>query len=184
MSLLFAIFLLLLRCYGQQHKIHIKVPVSELCPYSELKGAFNQIYSNRPFVRLFNGTKSAALVHQIWTEDNLKQFQDCAFNVDSNLYSDEQRFGRGLTFSVRRINFRMNANGDCIDYIRFTFAGSRTQKICGTFDDESQVGQQSFFKDPIGIIKVHIFVNKTVPLQSSQRSIEIDLAFTAYDCMY
>lgn len=156
--------------------------MSTLCPNSPLHGSFNQIYNNRPFVRLFNASESAALVHQIWTEDNLKEFQDCAFNVDSNLYfEDSSRFGRGLTFSVKKINFRFDANGQCIDYVRFTFAGSKTEKICGSFDAESEIGQKTFFLDPIGIIKVHIFVNKTVPLPASQRSLEIDLAFTAYE---
>lgn len=151
---------------------------------------FNQIYNNRPFVRLFNGTESAALVHQIWTDDNLKDFQDCAFTVDSNLYFDSptpdqpSRYGRGLTFSVRRINFRYDSTtNQCIDYVRFTFAGSKTDKICGTFDGESEIGQSTYYLDPIGIIKVHIFVNKSVPLQTTQRSLEVDLAFTAYDRM-
>lgn len=146
--------------------------------------AFNQIYSNRPFVRLFNGSDSAALVHQIWENEDLQTFQDCAFNVDSNLYFEDSSFGRGLTFSVKRINFRYDSTtNQCIDYVRFTFAGSRTEKICGDFNGESTIGQQSYFLDPAGIIKVHIFVNKSVPLQPTQRSLEIDLAFTAYERM-
>lgn len=163
------------------------IPVNKLCPYSPLQGAFNQITNNRPFVRLFNGTESAALVHQVWTEDNLKSFQDCAFTVDANLYFDSSdpensRFGRGLTFSVRRINFRYDSKtNQCIDYVRFTFAGSKTEKICGTFDDHSQIGQGTYFLDPIGIIKVHIFVDKSKPLEASQRTLEIDLAFTSYE---
>lgn len=121
-------------------------------------------------------------MYQVWTEDNIKDFQDCAFNVDSNLYFDvDGRFGRGLTFSVKKINFRYDSNGQCIDYVRFTFAGSKTEKICGTFDAESEIGQKTFFLDPVGIIKVHIFVNKSVALQAGQRSVEIDLSFTAYE---
>lgn len=174
----------------QQNKHKNAVPVNKLCPYSPLHGAFNQITNNRPFVRLFNGTESAALVHQVWTEDNLNSFQDCAFTVDANLYFDSpdpesSRFGRGLTFSVRRINFRYDATtNQCIDYVRFTFSGSKTEKICGTFDDHSEIGQRTFFLDPVGIIKAHIFVNKSIPLQASQRTLEVDLAFTSYERMF
>lgn len=157
------------------------VAVKNLCPRSELKSAFNQLYNNRPGIQLYNQSDSAASVHQIWTEDNLQDFQDCVFTVDSNLYSEYGRFGRGLFVSIQKLNFRQNSKGECIDYLRFSFDGSRTEKICGSFDVESELGKQSFFNDGGGIIKVHIFVNKSIPLQGLQRSVEVDILLTAYE---
>lgn len=161
-----------------------KVLVKNICPRSDLKQAFNQLYNNRPGIQLLNQSESAATIHQIWTEENLNDFQDCVLTVDSNLYSEYGRYGRGIFASVRKLNFRQTLKGDCIDYIRFTFDGAKTEKICGSFDTNSELGQKTFFNEGGGIIKIHIFVNKTVPLQSNQRSIEVDLVVTAYESMY
>lgn len=159
--------------------------MKNLCPHSELKLSFNQLYRNRPGIQLNNQSDSSASVHQIWTEENLKDFHDCTFTVDSNLYSQYGRFGRGMFLSIQKIDFRQNSqNGQCIDYVRFRFDGVQTEKICGAFDVESELGQQSFFNEGGGIIKVHIFVNKTIPLQGLQRSVEIDLLFTAYQSRF
>lgn len=171
-------------------KLSLKpVSVKDLCPQSELKAAFDQLYNNRPALQLRNQSDSAALVHQIWTDDNLKDFQDCIFMVDGNLYSEYGRYGRGLFAAIQKINFRQNSRGDCIDYVRLYFAGASTGRMCSSFDArfESELAHNSFFNDPVGVIKVHIFVNKTVPLRASQRSLEIDLLFTAYEstnCIY
>lgn len=152
-----------------------------------MQGSFNQIYSNRPSVGLGNDSESAALVYGSWDSKSIQQFQDCAFHVDSNLYFDasnpenSQVIRRGLTFSVRKINFRYNATtNQCTDYIRFTFPGSKTDKICGTFDGESAIGQGTYFFDPTGVIKVHIFVDKSRNLTDTESSVEIELVFTAY----
>lgn len=157
------------------------VSVKNLCPQSQLKSAFDQLYNNRPGIQLNNQSESAALVHQIWTNENLQDFQDCVFTVDSNLYSPYGRFGRGIFAAVKKINFRQNAKGECIDYVKFRFAEAVTQRICGNFDDESDLGKSSFFNEGAGVMKVHIFVNKSVPFQALQRSVEIDLLFTAYE---
>lgn len=160
-----------------------KKPVSlkNLCPHSQLKTAFNQLYNNKPGIQLTNQSDSAALVHQIWTDENLHEFEDCVFTVDSNLYSQYGRFGRGIFAAVKKINFRQNFKGECIDYVRFTFMESRTEKICGKFDDESELGKMSIFNEDVGVIKVHVFVNKSVPFQALQRSVEVDLLFTTYE---
>lgn len=155
--------------------------MKNLCPHSELKSAFNQLYNNRPGIQLTNQSDSAAQVHQIWTEDNIKQFQDCVFTIDSNLYFENGRYGRGMFIAVPKINFRQKPNGECIDFVRFTFDGVRSEKICGEFDADSELGKNAFFNEGGGIIKVHIFVNKSIPLQGLQRSVEIDLLFTAYE---
>lgn len=170
-------------------KIAVNV-ATDLCPYSPLQGSFNQIYSNRPFVKLVNGSDSAAKIHQVWDAEKLQQFQDCVFHVDSNLYFDSadpqnsQQFSRGLTLSVRKINFRFDPQTQqCIDYVRFTFPASKTDKICGTFDGLSEIGQQTYINVPDGVIKVHIFVDKTKPFAVSESSVELELIFTAYQRM-
>lgn len=157
------------------------VTIKNLCPPSQLQLAFNQLYNNRPGIQLFNQSESAALVHGIWTDDNIQKFQDCSFTVDSNLYSTYGRYGRGLFISIYTLNFRQDAEGKCIDYVRLTFDGARTEKICGRFTSDDEVGQQSFFNEGGGIMKVHIYVNKSIPFHPLQRSIEVNLVFTAYE---
>lgn len=160
-----------------------KVSVKNLCPHSDLKQAFNQLYNNRPGIQLVNGSESAAIIHQIWTEDNLKEFQDCVFTIDSNLYTEYGRSGRGMFVSIKKLNFRQKPGGECIDYVRISFDRAKTEKICGTFDTNSEMGQTAFFNDGGGIVKIHIVVNKTIPLAANQRSLEVDLVATAYQRM-
>lgn len=137
---------------------------------------------NRPQLFLMNGSDSAALIHQVWTEDTLAEIPECSFTIESNLYAGPQRYGRGIYASIKRMNFRQTPNGECIDYVRLTFGTSKTQRICGDFDADSQLGLQSHFNEDDGIIKVHVVVNKTVPLSlGGKRSLEIELVFTAYD---
>lgn len=145
-----------------------------------------QIY---PPIKLATGSDSAALVYGTWNEDNLQKFQDCTFFVDSSLYHSENSIvARGLTFSIRRMNFRLDATtGECIDYVRFTFGGSgaQTDKICGAFDGgDSEYAKYFHLLDPSGVIKVHIFVDKTVPYQMTQRHSEVEFAFTAYELLF
>lgn len=172
---------------SNQYKWPLKntaVSVKNFCPHSDLKQAFNQLYNNRPGIQLFNKSESAAIIHQIWTEDNLNEFQNCVFTVDSNLYSEYGgRFARGIFLSIKKLNFRQTVHGECIDYVRITFDGAKTDKICGSFDSNSQMGQTAFFNEGGGVVKIHIFVNKTIPLQSDRRFLEIDLVATAYQSM-
>lgn len=149
-----------------------------------MQTSFNQITSNRPFINLYNGTNSSATVRQDWEENSLQTFQDCVFLVDANLNFDSQQFRRGLTFSIRKMNFRYDqATGKCIDYVRFIFPASKTDQICGTFDGEDEIGQSTYLNDPNGIIKVHIFVDKSKKLEASQASVGVELLFTAYQSM-
>lgn len=165
--------------------------MSNICPNSPLQDGFKQIYNNHPVVRLLNGTQSAALVYDTWSADSKKT--DCTFTVDSNLFINGESLRRGLTFSIKRSSLRMDQTRwnsetntyECIDYVRFTFGngGAKTAKMCGTFDDKTEMGSYLFFIDPSGEIKVHIFVNKSVPFDLNQRDAAIELAFTAYDRM-
>lgn len=164
--------------------IWTSVAVKTLCPPSELKLTFNQITSNRPVIQLTNQSDSAALVHDIWTQDTVKEFQDCVFMVDSNLYTPNERIGRGVFLSVRKMNFRQNSRGECIDYVRFHFNNGKTEKMCGTFEAESPLGQTAFFNDANGVVKVHVFVNKTIPFRELQHSVDVELIFTAFESKY
>lgn len=131
-----------------------------------------------------NRSESAAIVRQVWTEENLQNFHDCRITIDSNLYSQYGKYGRGMFVSIRRINFRKKSNAqdaECIDYVRISFGQAKLQKICGTFDANTELGRQAFFNDDEGSVNIHIFIDKTRPLTLGQRSIELEMVFTAYD---
>lgn len=162
-----------------------------MCPLtSPLKKTFNKAFGANPVIRLENGFDSAAIIHGNWNKDNLQNFEDCTFMVDSNIYrgDDTQAVYRGLTFSIKSVNLRMDPkNNECIDYIRFTFgaSGAQTDKICGTIDDKSNEYMKYFsLLDPNGVVKVHVFVNKSVSYEHSYGfNTDVQLAFTAYEGM-
>lgn len=160
------------------------VQFSQVCPQSDLQTGFNQLFKNDPVIQLMNGSKSAAIVRQVWTEDSLQNFHDCRITIDSNLYSLDRKYGRGMFISIRRINLRKQStaeNADCLDYVHITFGLAKLQKICGTIAD---VGRQAFFNDDDGSVNIHIFVDKTRPLTAGQRSLELEMVFTAYDSKF
>lgn len=161
-----------------------QVRVKNLCPQSQLRSSFNQLYNNRPNIHLFYQSASAALVHGVWTNENLNQFQDCSFDINSNLYSPTERYGRGVFASIISLNLRQDPDGKCIDYIQLTFYDARTQKICGRFTAADEFGQRTFFNEGNGIIRAHIFVNKSIPFDVLHRSAEVNLVFTAYESKF
>lgn len=92
-----------------------------------------------------------------------------------------------MFISIRRINFRKKSsaeNAECLDYVRISFGQAKLQKICGTFDSKSEQGRQAFFNDDEGNVNIHVFVDKTRPLTAGQRSIELEMVFTAYDSKF
>lgn len=142
------------------------------------------MFANSPVIQLHNQSDSAAIVHQNWTDENLSKFHDCRITVDSNLYSPEGKYGRGIFVSIRNINFRQepeSKGGECIDYVRISFGQGKLQKICGKFDSSTEMGRRAFFNDDEGSVTIHVFIDKTRPLKPSHRSIELDMVFTAYD---
>lgn len=163
------------------HSQTSSVSLNKFCAQSQLKTSFNQLMENRPQLYLMNGSDSAALIHQVWTDETLSDVAECTFTIESNIYTPDQQIGRGIYVSIRRLNFRQ-AHEECVDYVRFTFGGSKTQRICGDFDGDSKLGRMSHFNEDGGLIKVHIYVNKSQPLLNwNKRSLEIDLVFTAYE---
>lgn len=158
--------------------------LSEVCPQTDLQTTFNHVFDNRPVIQLMNGSESAAIVRQVWTEHNLQNFHDCRITVDSNLYSEFGKYGRGMFVSIRRINFRKQTNGECLDYVRISFGQAKLQKICGTFDANTDLGRQAFFNDDEGTVTIHVFVDKSRPLTVGQRSLELEMVFTAYDSKF
>ncbi|XP_031633317.1 uncharacterized protein LOC116347055 [Contarinia nasturtii] len=156
----------------------------KLCSGSEFHRSFNKLYHNEPGLALFNQSDSATYVHDTLIKDNIDEFQNCEFTVDGNLYTPNGQYRRGIFASVNRLNFRLYSNGTCIDYVRFRFVNDSTDKICGRFNAEDEIGQRSFFTEPSGVIKVHIFVDKSIPFTPQQDSVQVNLLFTAYEpCM-
>lgn len=161
--------------------------LSDVCPRSDLQTGFNQLFDNRPVIQLMNRSESAAIIRQVWTDESLQNFHDCRITIDSNLYSPYGKYGRGMFVSIRRINFRKEstaANAQCLDYVRISFGQAKLQKICGSFDANSELGRQTFFNDDEGTVNIHVFVDKSRPLTTGQRSIELEMVFTAYDSKF
>lgn len=151
------------------------VSVNDLCPHSQKKFS----HDNSTNIKLFHQSDSAAIVHHIWTKENINKSQNCAFAVDSNLYSPNGRYGHGLFASINTLKFRTDIRGNCIDYVQFIFNdGSRTAQLCGRYSAETVV--RNYFGHRSGIINVYIFVNKSVPFHALQQSIELKLIFTSY----
>lgn len=160
---------------------------SAVCPQSDLQTGFNQVFDNNPVIQLLNQSESAAIIRQVWTDENLRNFHDCRITIDSNLYSPYGKYGRGMFVSIRRINFRKQSNAkdaECLDYVRISFGQARLQKICGTFEANDELGRQAFFNDDGGDVKIHVFIDKTRPLTAGQRSLELEMVFTAYDSKF
>lgn len=167
-------------------RVHLGL-LSNICPQSDMQTGFTQLFDNRPVIQLMNRSESGAILRQVWTEENLQNFHDCRITIDSNLYSQYGKYGRGMFVSIRKINFRKKSlanDAECLDYVRISFGNNKLQKICGTFDSKSELGRKSFFNNDEGNVNIHVFVDKTQPLTAAQRSIELELVFTAYDSKF
>lgn len=146
-----------------------QVPLKNLCSFTHPQER-----------RLFNQSESAAIVHDSWTNGNISNFQNCTFTIDSNLYSNRGQYRRGLFASIKTLNLRKDAKGKCIDFVQFSFSNrSSTDKFCDRIMAADE--QRKHFTDVGGTIKVFIHVNKTAPFHALQRSIEVNLVFTAYE---
>lgn len=85
--------------------------------------------------------------------------------------------------SVRKSTLRFTER-DCLDYVRFTVQDDiTTDKICGVFSDQDEIGKQKFYREDSGVIKVHISINKLIEFTPAQRSVELELLFTAFESM-
>lgn len=162
------------------------VQFRRICPQSVTALSFRQVSNDQPVIGLGNGSLSAAIVHQVWTEDDLRNFQDCKFIVDGNMYSDNSMYKRGLFMSIRQINLRKLSNSmdyekDCIDYVRISFSGQHLQKICGKFNANTELGKQSFLRAEDGIFEIHLHLDSSQSLNAAQRELELELVFTAYE---
>lgn len=144
------------------------------------------MFDNVPVVHLSTGNESAAIVHQVWNEEDIKKFHPCKVQIDSNLYSPELgKYNRGVFISIRKINFRKNPNNnECIDYIQISFEKSQIQKICGVFNVNEDIGKKSFFNDDNGNATIHIHIDRNAPLPMNQRFLEVELLFTAYESKF
>lgn len=143
------------------------------------------MFDNSPVVHLAKRNESAAVIHQVWTDEDIKGFHTCKVHIDSNLYSPELgKYSRGMFISIRKINFRKKSNDDCIDYLQIRFDRAETQKICGEFNVDEEIGHKSFFNDDNGNVTIQIHIDGSVPLSAKQRYLELELLFTAYDSKF
>lgn len=155
--------------------------MENLCP--QLHGKNYTFHKNRSRIQLLNQRESAANIHQTWTTDKHVQHLDsCNFTVDSNIYLKNGSHRRGIFASVRKLNFRQDEYGRCIDYVRFALNGGEIKDFCGSFELNSEMGSKAFFNEPDGIINIFISIDKTVSLKPNQH-LKIDLVFTAYESM-
>lgn len=136
-----------------------------------------------PVVNISTGNASAVNVHQIWTNENVKRFSNCKFKVDSNLYSSELgKHSRGVFISIRKLNLRKNINtNECIDYVRIKVGTVKTQKICGTFNVNDEIGHKSFFNNDGGNVTIFIHIERNTSIPVDGKYLELELLFTAYE---
>lgn len=143
------------------------------------------MFENKPVIHLSTGNFSGALIRQLWTEDDIKQFHDCDVKVDSNLYSAELgKYRRGVFVSIPKINLRKRNNNRCLDYVQITFENAETEQMCGTYDANDEMGYGSFFNNDGGNVSIHVHIERSVPLSVNQRFLELQILLTAYDSKF
>lgn len=155
--------------------------IADLCPKTFFEKNFHKILPNKAEVRLGVNDKSAALIHQSWNSSSFKRFDECSFNVDATQNVSKSR-NRGLYLSIRRLNLRKSPNSDeCIDYIRFKFGHHRSKKFCGQLNPSVDDVSLIYFGEAGGVIKVYIFIDKSLPLKNIEDTLDIELVFTAHE---
>lgn len=165
------------------HIFHIVAGLfSDLCPTGDslLKG-FNQLLGHIREVRLGENDQSAALIHFSWNSSNFKKYDDCRFKVVATPIG-EKRPNRGLFLSIRRLNLRKSQKGsveDCIDYIRFKFSNDKSPKFCGQLNASVDDVKKIYFGEGGGVIEVHLHLDKYLPFQNMDDTLDIELVFTA-----
>lgn len=137
---------------------------------------------NKPEIRLGENGESAALVHQNWNSSSFKRFDECSFNVDTSRGDKKSRIS-GLYVSIKRLNLRRHGTvGECIDYVRFKFGDKKTHKICGQIDATTNGDYDHYnFDVKGGLTKVYLSIDKLLPLQRTEDTLDIELVFTAYE---
>lgn len=115
-----------------------------------------------------------------WNSSSFKRYDECNFRVIAPSAPDQNR-KRGLFVSIRRLNLRKNANGECTDYVRFKWTNQKTGKYCGQLNASADVDKE-YFKEGSSEINVHIYLDKSQPLKHIDATLDIELVFTANEC--
>lgn len=131
---------------------------------------------------LSEGEQSAAIIQLSWNSSSFKRYDECKFRVVAPSTLDQDR-KRGLFVSIRRLNLRKNANGECTDYVRFKLTNQKTEKYCGQLNTSADVDKE-YFKEGSSVIDVHIHLEKSLPLKHIDDTLDIELVFTANECKY
>lgn len=155
---------------------------NKLCTTSKFRAFVDTLLDDKPNVELENSNdSSAALISQKWDDKTYKSVEHCQFNVIAKI----PRFGapRGIFASIRQMNLRKGPLNECIDYVLFEVGGGedqKTKKICGSIEDDKVYDVSNFFEAPGGTMKVVIFINRYVTLESG-KELGIEFSFTSYD---
>lgn len=155
--------------------------LNKLCPTSKFKAFVDAILDDKPNVELEKANElSAALISQTWDHKSYKSVEYCNFKV----IAKPSHFGaRGIFASIRKMNLRKGAGNDCIDYVIFEVGSGenqKSQKLCGTMEDDESYDVSNFFEAPGGTMKVLVYISRYVTLEHG-KELGIKLTFTSYD---
>lgn len=140
------------------------------------------ILDDRPNIELENTNDlSAALISQKWDDQTYKSVEHCDFKV----IAKTPRYGatRGIFASIRQMNLRKGAANECIDFVVFEVGSGefqKSQKMCGSIESDEVYDVSNFFEAPGGAMKVIVYINKYVTLESG-KELGIEFSFTSYD---
>ncbi|KAJ6642831.1 hypothetical protein Bhyg_07785 [Pseudolycoriella hygida] len=155
---------------------------NKLCPTSKFKAIVDALLDDKPNVELENGKDlSVALITQKWNDKTYKAVEYCDFRV----IAKSSRHGptSGIFASIRQMNLRKGASNECIDYVIFEVGSGenqKSQKMCGTVEGDEAFEASNFFDAPGGSMKVIIYINRYVALESG-KELGIEFSFTSYD---
>lgn len=109
--------------------------------------------------------RPAVHLEHVWDNSSFKHFHHCEFNVNV-LPARKSAFSAisGLFVAIRKLNFRQNADGECIDYITFELHARdkiTTRKICGLVsdDEEAILDTKNYLEIPDGFLKIVIHID-------------------------
>lgn len=157
---------------------------NKLCPTSKFKLIVDALLDNNSNIELENSKDlSAALVSQKWDDKTYKAVEYCDFKVIAKTPRHNSGATRGIFASIRQMNLRKGASNECIDYVLFEVGSGvyqKSQKMCGTIDGDEVYEVSNFFEAPGGTMKVIVFINRYVTLESGSE-LGIEFSFTSYD---
>lgn len=159
--------------------------LTELCPPKDsLQKSFSTLFRTMREVHLGENDQSAALIQFSWNSSTFKRYDDCRFRVTATINDDKTR-NRGVFLSIRRLNLRKSPmSEDCIDFIRFTYVGSKSPRYCGQLNASVDDVKKIYFGESGGIVDVQIKLDVFQPLRQLDDTLDVELVFTANEGIY